>query len=223
MPGELHPARRNEMAANSHYPDGFAHYPLRLDDAGQRTLSQAIEAIVAVAPLYRPAMPRTGKPFSITMTNCRTLGWVSDKDGGYRYQSHHPLTGAQWPAMPAILLDLWRDLAGYHAPPEACLINHYTPGTRLGSHIDADEEDFNAPVVSISLGDAAIFHIGGMHRKAPKQRLLLRSGDIVVLAGNSRRAYHGLDRIHPGTSDIVPWGGRINLTLRRVTKAAVPG
>jgi alkylated DNA repair protein (DNA oxidative demethylase) len=168
-------------------------------------------------------MPRTGKPFSITMTNCGLLGWVSDQDGGYRYQACHPLTGVPWPAMPAMLLDLWRDIAGYAAPPEACLINHYSSGTRLGSHIDADEEDFDAPVVSISLGDAAIFHIGGTTRKAAKQRLLLRSGDVVVLGGASRRAYHGLDRIQPGSSDIVPWGGRINLTLRRVTKPAAPG
>lgn len=160
------------------------------------------------------------------MTNCGALGWVSDKDGGYRYQPHHPVTGAPWPEMPPILLYLWREIAGYPAAPEACLINHYTGGTKLGSHIDADEEDFDAPVISISLGDNGIFHIGGTDRRAPKQRLLLRSGDVVVLGGASRRAYHGLDRIEPGTSDVVPRGGRINLTLRRVStpaRSALPG
>lgn len=210
--------KRQEVAGNSVFPAGFDYYPSMLGDARQKALAEAIEAIVASAPLYRPAMPRTGKPFSITMTNCGPLGWVSDKDGGYRYQAHHPLTGNPWPAMPPHLTELWAELAGYPAPPQACLINHYTAGTKLGSHVDADEEDFDAPVISISLGDDAIFHIGGTTRSAPKQRLLLHSGDVVVLGGASRRAYHGLDRLHPDTSDVVPWGGRVNLTLRRVTK-----
>lgn len=167
-------------------------------------------------------MPRTGKLFSVAMTNCGPLGWVSDRDGGYRYQAHHPFTAAPWPAIPAELLELWTELAGYPAPPEACLINHYTAGTKLGSHIDGDEEDFNAPVISISLGDDATFHLGGVTRMTPKQRITLRSGDVIVLAGASRCAYHGIDRIHPGTSDVVARGGRINLTLRRVTKPRAP-
>lgn len=195
---------------------GFAHYRARLDDTQQRALARSVEAIVAAAPLYRPAMPRTGKPFSIEMTNCGTLGWVSDREGGYRYQPHHPVTGAPWPGMPPMLIDLWRDLAGCPALPEACLINHYTTGTKLGSHIDADEQEFTAPVISVSLGDDAVFHVGGPTRSAPKQRLILRSGDVVVLGGASRRAYHGIDSVRTGTSDVVPRGGRFNLTLRRV-------
>jgi alkylated DNA repair protein (DNA oxidative demethylase) len=178
----------------------------------------AIEAVVAAAPLYRPAMPRTGKPFSVRMTNCGPFGWVSDKDGGYRYQATHPETGLPWPGMPGELLHLWQELAGYPHPPQACLVNHYQAGTRLGSHVDADEEETTAPVISISLGDDAVFHVGGLRRADPKTRMDLRSGDIVLLAGASRLAYHGLDRIVPGTSDVVPWGGRINLTLRRVTR-----
>lgn len=164
-------------------------------------------------------MPRSGKPFSVLMTNCGSLGWVSDKTGGYRYQPTHPQTGRTWPPMPDALLDIWTDLTGYPVPPEACLVNHYAPGTRLGGHVDADEADKAAPVVSISLGADAIFHIGGLRRADPKSRILLRSGDVVILGGAARLAHHGLDRIVPGTSDVVPGGGRINLTLRRVTQS----
>ena len=90
-------------------------------------------------------------------------------------------------------------MAGYPAPPEACLVNYYAAGAKMGSHRDEDEEDIRAPVVSVSLGDDATFHIGGLQRAGPKRRLLFRSGDVVVLGGAARMAYHGIDRIHPGT------------------------
>lgn len=196
---------------------GFGHLPECLDAATQRALMQDVATVVAAAPLYRPSMPRSGKPFSVRMTNCGPLGWVSDKTG-YRYQGTHPETGGPWPAIPARLVALWKQLAYFPALPEACLVNHYAPGTKLGSHIDADEEETAAPVISISLGDDALFHIGGLRRTDPKTRLLLRSGDVVILGGTARLAYHGLDRLLPGTSDVVPCGGRINLTLRRVTR-----
>ena len=204
---------------NTVFPPGFVHLRGHLPEAAQRALMQDIAAVVAAAPLYRPAMPRSGKPFSVRMTNCGPLGWVSDRQGGYRYQANHPQTGRAWPELPAALLALWRELAGYPHPPEACLVNHYAAGTRLGSHVDADEQATAAPVISVSLGDDATFHIGGLARAAPKAKIELRSGDIVILGGAARLAYHGLDRIRPGTSDLVPWGGRINLTLRRVTLA----
>lgn len=181
-------------------------------------MMQAVVDIVAAAPLYRPAMPGTGKPFSVRMTNCGALGWVSDKAGGYRYQAGHPETGCPWPAIPEILLALWRDLASFPASAEACLVNHYAAGTKLGSHVDADEDETAAPVISVSLGCDAIFHVGGINRSDAKTRMVLHSGDVVILAGPARLAYHGLDRVLPGTSDLVAWGGRINLTLRRVTK-----
>ncbi len=200
---------------------GFQHIPAYLDAAAQHSLMTDIVAAVTAAPFYRPTMPRTGKPFSVRMTNCGPLGWVSDRDGGYRYQATHPQTGAPWPAIPAALLALWKDLAAYPHPPQACLINHYEAGKKLGSHVDADEEDTAAPVISVSLGDDAVFHIGGLRRADPKTRIELSSGDIVVLGGEARLAYHGLDRIRAGTSDVVPWGGRINLTLRRVTRERV--
>lgn len=198
---------------------GFRHLPSHLDAHTQADLVRAIEAVFAAAPLYRPTMPRTGRPFSVEMTNCGPLGWVSDRDGGYRYQATHPTSGRPWPPMPPRLEALWRELAPGHAAPEACLVNHYRHGARLGSHVDADEADKTAPVISISLGADAIFHLGGLRRADPKTRLLLRSGDVVILGGEARLAYHGLDRILPGTSDLVTGGGRINLTLRRVDKS----
>jgi alkylated DNA repair protein (DNA oxidative demethylase) len=201
--------------AGTRIKPGFRHFEGYLNSENQRELITAIAEVVAAAPLYRPTMPRSGKPFSISMSNCGALGWVSDK-AGYRYQAHHPETGRPWPAMPGMLTELWRALADHPALPEACLINHYTAGTKLGSHVDADEVDTAAPVVSVSLGDDAVFHVGGLTRAAVKTRMVLKSGDVVVLGGEARLAYHGIDRIVPGTSDVVPWGGRINLTLRRV-------
>jgi DNA oxidative demethylase len=198
-------------------PEGFRHLPGHLSPARQAELLSHVRSVLAEAPLYVPTMPRTGKPLSVRMTNCGPLGWVSDKAGGYRYEAEHPLTGWPWPAMPDLLLRLWREVAGYPAPPEACLVNYYGPGARMGSHRDEDEAEIRAPVLSVSLGDDATFHIGGLQRSGPKWRLLLRSGDVVVLGGAARRAYHGIDRIHPGTSTLLPEGGRLNLTLRRVT------
>ena len=199
------------------FPDGFRYLPGRLDTEACKTLLGALRDAIVTAPLFVPTMPRTGKPFGVRMTNCGPLGWVSDKERGYRYQPTHPVTGQPWPPIPAILLELWAELAGYPAPPEACLVNYYGADTKMGSHVDADEKDFSASVLSISLGDEATFHVGGLKRGDPKQRLRLCSGDVVVLGGASRRAYHGIDRVFAGTSTLLPEGGRINLTLRRVT------
>jgi DNA oxidative demethylase len=151
------------------------------------------------------------------MSNCGSLGWVSDKAHGYRYQATHPETGAPWPAIPDRLLALWREVTGYPLAPEACLINFYDTGTKMGSHQDRDEQDLAAPVLSISLGDDAIFHVGGQVRRDPKVRVRLASGDVLVLEGASRLAFHGIDKVFPGTSLLLKDGGRINLTLRRVT------
>ena len=177
------------------------------------------------APFYTPTMPRTGKPFSVRMTNLGVLGWVSDKDGGYRYQATHPETGRPWPPIPEMVMAVWWELAGYPHPPEACLVNYYAPTARMGLHQDRDEEDFAAPVVSISLGDACRFRVGGTTRGGPTRSLKLSSGDVVVLGGAARLAFHGVDRLYPGTSTLLagwfPEGGRINLTLRRVTRAGL--
>ena len=159
---------------------------------------------------------------SVRMTNCGPLGWVTDKEGGYRYQATHPRTGKPWPPMPQALLDLWHDLADYPAPPEACLVNYYAGSAKMGLHQDKDEEDFAAPVLSVSLGDTGLFRVGGRSRKDATKTYELLSGDVVVLGGADRLAYHGLDRILAGTSDLIPEGGRFNLTLRRVTTPREP-
>jgi alkylated DNA repair protein (DNA oxidative demethylase) len=197
---------------------GLGFSPGYLDRAAQEALLAAVREVIRQAPLFTPTMPRSGKPLSVRMTNCGPLGWVSDA-GGYRYQPTHPDTGRPWPPMPEAVLRAWRDLAGYGAPPEACLINVYAPTARMGLHQDRDEQDFAAPVVSLSLGDTCLFRVGGPNRGDPTRSFRLASGDAVVLGGPARLAFHGVDRIMPGTSTLLPEGGRINLTLRRV---AVP-
>lgn len=196
--------------------EGVTFVPGFLDRVAQEALRDDLRSIIEAAPLYTPAMPRTGKLFSVRMTNCGALGWVSDKDGGYRYQATHPVTGAPWPPMPEALVHAWKKLARYDHLAEACLINFYSAGTRMGLHQDADEQDFSAPVVSLSLGDIAVFRVGGHERKSPTRSVKLSSGDAIILAGPARLAHHGIDRIIPNTSTLLKNGGRINLTLRRV-------
>ncbi|ODN69660.1 alpha-ketoglutarate-dependent dioxygenase AlkB family protein [Methylobrevis pamukkalensis] len=202
-------------------PDGFLLRPGFLDRSAQTALAADVARIVAEAPFFTPRMPRTGKPFSVAMTNCGPLGWVSDV-AGYRYQATHPDTGRPWPAMPAVLVEAWRTLAGDAPPPEACLINFYAPSARMGLHQDRDEENLSAPVVSLSLGDTAVFRLGGLKRGDPTGSFRLASGDAMVLGGAARLAFHGIDRILPETSTVLaaaglPAPGRINLTLRRVS------
>lgn len=197
---------------------GFRWFPAYFEQSAQTRLLAAIRCVIADAPLYVPAMPRTGKQMSVRMTNCGSLGWVTDQERGYRYQAVHPVTGRPWPPIPAALLDLWSAVAAHPVPPEACLVNYYSASAKMGSHRDADEQDFSAPVVSVSLGDDAVFHVGGARRTDPKTRMTLKSGDVVVLGGDSRLAYHGIDRMLSGTSALLEEGGRFNLTLRRVSK-----
>jgi alkylated DNA repair protein (DNA oxidative demethylase) len=186
-----------------------------LDRPAQRALAAAIAAVLESAPLYTARMPRSGKLLSVRMSNCGALGWISD-EAGYRYTPTHPETGRPWPPIPAMLLKAWRDLAGYPHPPEACLINFYGPGARMGLHQDRDEQNFSAPVLSLSLGDTGQFRIGGLRRNDPTGSVLLQSGDAMLLAGAARLAFHGVDRVLAGTSTLLPQGGRFNLTLRRV-------
>ena len=176
-------------------------------------LRQALER----APLVTPVMPKTAKPFSVRMSNVGPLGWVSDKSG-YRYQDTHPATGLPWPAIPESIMAVWTKVSNYAHPPESCLVNFYEGGAKMGLHQDRDEEDSAAPVVSISLGDTALFRIGGTTRSGKTQSLKLTSGDVLILEGPTRLAFHGIDRIIGGSSTLLKDGGRINLTLRRVTK-----
>ena len=194
---------------------GLIHWPGYLDRVAQERLAAEIEAVVRAAPPFRPRMPRTGKPFSVRMTNCGTLGWVSD-EGGYRYQGAHPETGMPWPPMPETLRTAWRDLADCFAPAEACLVNLYEVGARMGLHQDRDEKTFEAPVLSLSLGDTAVFRVGGTGRRDPTRSFRLASGDAVLFGGPARLAFHGIDRVVAGSSTLLSGGGRINCTLRRV-------
>ena len=197
---------------------GVTLWPLGLDPSEQAALLKDVLAGVAQAPFFDPTMPRTGKKFSVRMSNFGPLGWVSDAANGYRYESAHPATGQPWPPIPDALLRLWDETTLYGAPPEACLVNFYDAGARMGLHRDQDEAATDAPVLSVSLGDSAYFRFGTANLKGETRRLKLNSGDVLTFGGPARLMYHGIDRVLPGTSTLVPGGGRINLTLRRVTR-----
>jgi len=205
-----------DSAAAPDLPEGFSYFPGYFDGKAQHMLLDEIRQIIAQAPLFTPLMPKTGQPFSVRMSNCGPLGWVSDR-AGYRYQPHHPETATPWPPMPDRLTALWQKVSGFSGPAEACLINYYADGTRMGLHQDRDEETFDAPVVSVSLGDEAVFRIGGLKRKDPTRSLRLKSGDVLVFGGPARLAFHGIDRVIKGSCPLLKQGGRLNLTLRRVT------
>ncbi|OQP86181.1 alkylated DNA repair dioxygenase [Rhizobium rhizosphaerae] len=198
-------------------PPGLRFFPCYIDAQAQAALVEEIRSVVRAAPLYRPQMPRSGKPLSVRMTNCGPLGWVTDRQHGYRYQPNHPETGLPWPPIPPDLLELWKSLAPAAPPPEACLVNVYGPEAKMGLHQDKDEATFAAPVLSVSLGDEALFRIGGSERGGPTVSFRLRSGDVLLMDGESRLAFHGIDRIYGGTAALLRQPGRINLTLRRVT------
>ncbi len=197
--------------------NGMKHYPGLIGRAAQEAVVARLRECVQNAPLFVPLMPRTGTPFSVRMTNLGSLGWVSDR-AGYRYQPLHPVLATRWPEIPSDIMGIWRAVSGFQAEPEACLVNFYQSGAKMGLHQDKDEEEFAAPVVSISLGDTAVFRFGGTTRGGKTQSLKLASGDVLVMGGQSRLCFHGIDRVLTGTSTLLKEGGRINLTLRRVTK-----
>lgn len=193
--------------------EGFQYLPEALSKAEQVTLIEAVLTLVVEAPFYRPATP-FGKPLRVEMTNLGEIGWITDAKG-YRYSPVHPVTGQPWPAIPPTLMAYWRRFCATSALADACLINRYDVDGRMGLHQDKDEASFDIPVLSISLGDTAMFRLGGVKRSGPSRAFPLRSGDVCVLAGPARLAFHGIDRILAGSSSLVPGGGRLNLTLRR--------
>lgn len=197
--------------------EGFRFWPGALSASEQAGLLAEVLAGEAQAPFYRPVTPG-GRPFSVQMTSLGPLGWVSDR-AGYRYQPTHPVTGAAWPPIPPLLLDLWRDLTGEARPPDACLVNLYRDGAKMGLHQDRDEADRTAPVLSVSLGDTAVFRIGPAGG-GPTRTIRLASGDVCALTGPARLARHGIDRVIAGSSSLAPGGGRLNLTLRRAAPAS---
>lgn len=197
-------------------PEGFFYFPNALDRNAQSAMAAEVLAALEEAPPFAPVTPG-GKPFSVRMSNLGPLGWVSDR-AGYRYQPTHPETGRPWPPIPPSVLAAWQAHAGTETAPDACLVNLYGPGARMGLHQDRDEADFRFPVVSISLGDTAIFRIGPAEG-GRTSTLRLASGDVCVLSGPARLARHGIDRVLAGSSTLLPGGGRLNLTLRRALPA----
>jgi alkylated DNA repair protein (DNA oxidative demethylase) len=196
---------------------GDTYFPARLSTDEQVELLKDVLAGVEAAQFFQPTMPRTGQKFSVLMTNFGALGWVSDAAKGYRYEAVHPVTGKPWPPIPEALLALWDEATGYRAPPEACLVNRYHRSARMGLHCDQDEAALDAPVLSVSLGESAYFRFGTAEGTGRTRRLKLDTGDVLVFGGPGRLMRHGIDRILPGTSSLIPGEGRINLTVRRVT------
>jgi alkylated DNA repair protein (DNA oxidative demethylase) len=202
-------------------PPGVALHRGYFDPVARKNLALDIAEVIARAPLYTCSMPKTGALMSVRMTNCGSLGWLSDKEGGYRYASRHPVTNQAWPPIPDALLRAWERLSDYPAPPEACLINVYDSEARMGLHQDRDEKDFAAPVVSVSLGADCRFRLGGPRRGDKTMSFVLSSGDVLVLGGAGRLCFHGVDRILPTlpsspSLDLPAGAARVNLTLRRV-------
>ena len=184
-----------------------------LDPQAQAAMVGDLRGVVAAAPLFSPMTPY-GKPMRVRMTSAGRYGWFSDRSG-YRYESRHP-SGAEWPVIPDSVLTVWRAVSGTDREPDCCLVNYYGADAKMGMHQDKDEADYSWPVVSVSLGDDALFRIGNATRGGKTESIWLRSGDVAVLGGEARLLYHGIDRIKPGTSTLLAQGGRINLTMRVV-------
>jgi alkylated DNA repair protein (DNA oxidative demethylase) len=195
---------------------GFVIHRGYLDPTRQSAILQALRPGLQAAPFLKPATPG-GKPMSVRMSATGRLGWVTDRRG-YRYEPRHP-SGVAWPPMPAEVLSIWCEVTGLARAPDCCLINHYAPEARMGLHQDKDEGDFSFPVVSISLGADALFRMGGRDRAEGTESRWLHSGDVVVMGGVARLAWHGVDRLRGGSSTLLHDGGRINLTLRVVSVA----
>lgn len=194
-------------------PSGFRLIPGALDAQAQAALVEAVRQAAAQAPWRRYDTPY-GKMMSVQMTSFGPLGWTS-AHSGYRYTERDPVSGEPWPPMPPLLLDLWRAHAGGGLEPDSALVNLYRGNARMGLHQDRDEDALSAPVLSISLGDTAVFRLGGLRRGDPTTSLRLASGDVCVLAGEARLAFHGVDRVVAGSSRVVLGGGRVNITVRR--------
>lgn len=200
----------------SHLPldlNGVRIFPGLLDAAAQTVLLDQVRAVVRAAPLVTQNGPG-GRKMSVRMTSAGRVGWLTD--GGYHYADLHP-SGRPWPPIPPTALEVWKSASGVLREPECCLVNFYSEGARMGLHQDRDEASFDWPVVSISLGDDGLFRVGGTARRDPTQSIWLKSGDVAVLSGRARLAYHGVDRIRFGSSTLLSDGGRLNLTLRVVT------
>ena len=192
---------------------GISVFKEFLPSSDQLRLVKELREVAAQAPVFSPKT-KFGKPMSVKLTAAGDFGWFSDQSG-YRYVEHHP-SGVNWPAIPDSIMAIWRAVAGAAPDPECCLINFYGEGARMGLHQDRDEANFDWPVVSISLGDDALFRVGGTERGGKTESIWLQSGDVAVMGGPARLNYHGIDRIKFGSSSLLKEGGRLNITLRVV-------
>ena len=192
---------------------GISVFKEFLPSSDQLRLVKELREVAAQAPVFSPKT-KSGKPMSVRLTAAGDFGWFSDQRG-YRYVQHHP-SGVNWPAIPDSIMAIWRAVAGAAPNPECCLINFYGEGARMGLHQDRDEANFDWPVVSISLGDDALFRVGGTERGGKTESIWLQSGDVAVMGGPARLNYHGIDRIKFGSSSLLKEGGRLNITLRVV-------
>ena len=208
MEPDLFGTRRDEpIGPGAMILRGFALDPAILDEVAR---------IAGISP-FRHMQTPGGRRIGVEMTNCGALGWVSDRRG-YRYEPRDPLTGQPWPDMPPRFRQLATEVAaraGFPGfQPDACLVNRYQPGVKMGLHQDRDEADMAAPIVSVSLGLPATFQFGGPDRRDPVTKHLLTHGDVVVWGGPARLAWHGILTLKPGEHPLTGTA-RINLTFRR--------
>jgi alkylated DNA repair protein (DNA oxidative demethylase) len=218
MAGTLHdvPGSTERRPAEVLAP-GLVHHPGFPRPRGRESLARGRARRSRGRAAIHPAHAAHRKALLGAHDQCRPARLGVGR-AGLPLPSAHPETGEPWPPIPAAALRAWEELSAYPHPPEACLVNLYGASARIGLHQDRDEEDFDAPVLSLSLGDTGLFRFGGTERRGPTRSVRLLSGDALLLGGPARLAFHGIDRLLPGTSDLLREGGRINLTLRRVTR-----
>jgi alkylated DNA repair protein (DNA oxidative demethylase) len=191
--------------------------PAVFDPTAQRDLVAAVRSIAETAPFRHPRTPGQGT-FSAALTSCGVIGWWSDRRG-YRYIPTQPECADPWPPMPEVFRKAVR-LAAAGTPwpdfdPDTCLINSYGAGAKMGLHLDRDERDFSHPIVTISLGDAADFLVGGAARADKPVAFSFLSGDVLVMGGTGRMLFHGVRKVHVGSSPIPGLAGRYSLTFRK--------
>lgn len=193
---------------------GFDVWKQFLSPEQQEDLVSDLRQRVVKTPLFTPKT-RFGKPMTVRMTSFGKMGWYSDQRG-YRYVEQHP-NGTAWPEIPPQILALWRQIVTDKRDPECCLLNYYDRNAKMGLHQDRDEADFSWPVLSVSLGDDALFRIGNTTKGGKTEALWLQSGDVVVMGGAARLTFHGIEKLRFGSSSLLQQSGRINLTCRVVT------
>lgn len=211
---------KSAIVSNTSNNNGFIFFKNYLTNERQQEILKDLEILLEESPPFINIM-WNGQPFKVMNSNAGLYGWYSHPSFGYRYQTTHPETNLPWPKIPESILKIIKELTestGYlDFRPECCYINLYPKEGSLGPHRDESETNLTAPIISISLGDTAQFHLGGKERKDKSEKILIESGDCYIQGGESRMFYHSVKKILPGTSDLVSKeGGRINLTIRQV-------